>query len=93
MVKIRNKQVNVERKFLDKIPSLYNATKAKVKIVKNSNNVALKLNFPVLIFIYLNKAFIKIHLGILSIIVISSKKLLLLDKNFITDSADVSNIL
>ena len=42
---------------------------------------------------YLNKALTKVHLGILKIILKSSKKLLLLDKNFMTVLGDVVNIL
>ena len=43
--------------------------------------------------IYLNKELINISLGIFEIIIKSSKKLLLLDKNFITVLDDPLNIL
>ena len=42
---------------------------------------------------YLNKALTKVHLGIFKIIDKSSKKLLLLDKNFITVFGELLNIL
>ena len=45
------------------------------------------------IHFYLKRDFIKIDLGILKIIDISSKKLLLLDKNFIIVFAEPLNIL
>ena len=43
-VKMKNKQVYVERKFFDKISPLYKATKANVNIVKNKTNLLFESN-------------------------------------------------
>ena len=48
--------------------------------------------FKIYIFHQFNKALIKINFGILLIMLISSKKLLLLDKNLIIVLEEVSNI-
>ena len=50
------------------------------------------LIFEYIFSFYLKSAFIKVHLGIFKIIDKSSKKLLLLDKNFITVFDEPLNI-
>tara|TARA_B100001173_G_C15499098_1_gene342279 strand:- start:17 stop:286 length:270 start_codon:yes stop_codon:yes gene_type:complete len=59
------------------------------KKLENGKGLIFEYNFS----FYLNSVFKKIHLGILKIIDKSSKKLLLLDKNFIAVFGELSNIL
>ena len=59
------------------------------KKLENDKDLVSEHNFS----FYLNRAFIKINLGIFKIIDKSSKKLLLLDKNFIAVFDEPLNIL
>ena len=65
------------------------------KILVNKKNIVEcnRFIFWKYLTIYLNKAFIKSHFGILKIINKSSKILLLFDKNFIATLEDPSKIL